>query len=421
MRNIVIFVLLTRASLEGVDGLGAAFNALLIVIGLFSATQTRKLYVNLALLSWVPYLSFMLFSLTYSSAPSAGFRLFLQTCTFPSILLSVFYVCDNRKYIKKVLFAIICSSLTQIPVAFLQLALGGAERSVKGTFTHPNIFAFYLVALILATYLFFQLPQLGNSRRVIVYLRTSVFFFFMLLIATETRSAWIAIAASLILLGVFADRRLLYPLVLAPLLLFVPQVSERLSDLKTPQVETTIDDVGKGGVVVDSYTWRKLLWDSALTYSEESRVLGEGAGSFNHDTEIFFPIAPDMDAHSAYIHTIYELGITGLLLYLFTFSLPFFFIWKRRARNPKAAWTTLSLILAHAIEAYSDNTIFYLAYDWYAFSILAVGVVIVSQPNHLYEQHRRKLRGDPRITQKVGGSSPGTVHSGTTRAATNPS
>src|SRR5262249_28852291 len=131
---------------------------------------------------------------------------------------------------------------------------------------------------------------------------------------------------------------LLVALPLAPFVLLVPTISDRMASLG-PEATITFEDIQKGYTVVDSYVWRRLLWDRALADSENARILGKGLGMLGPNAHRFFPLAEHaIEAHSAYIQSIYELGVLGLLSYIFLYVGIIIAVFLYRRRAPRLAY-----------------------------------------------------------------------------------
>jgi O-Antigen ligase len=382
MQDFILLILLTRSSLEGVDGLGIVFNAAVIFLGVICVPYVNFKFLKLVFFAWIPYLAMVLFSVSYSADPSAGFRLFLQDCTYPAIMVCVMFCCSDQRQMRKTLLVCLFSAIVPIAVAMVQFTNGGfLDRTISGTFAHPNILAFYCLCLLFATYIYVRTSKSSESALNKRVLAMVVVVLLATLFITQTRSAWLAFGVSILLMSTVVERRGLFVLAILPLLFFVPQFQDRLIDLGDQDASNvTMEEVGKGAYLVDSYTWRKLLWAAALTDSEDDRLIGKGAGSFNKNTADFFPIAPDVDAHSAYIQTIYELGGLGLIFYVSTMLVPCYFSWRMRRINPKVAWAIMTSLVAYALECYSDNALYYLSSNWYVLAVNVAGLSVLFGP-----------------------------------------
>ncbi|NPT57877.1 O-antigen ligase family protein [Paraburkholderia elongata] len=351
---------------EGGMSPGAALNGLIIMLGLVVLLRKGLSIPRTPLLFWIAYLGYSLLSLLRSPDFYEGLRLFLGQFSAAMIFFIAANVITTRKHAEELIKCVIYSSLAVSFFAIIQYVfidkLGGRLQS---TFEHPNILAFYLVLVVLALFYLPQIdPQRKNPRWKMIRL-TYVPFLLILLVLTETRSAWIAIMASFILYSTLINRKMLLCLILVPPLLLVPAISNRLTDLGT---SGSAQDV-QSGVQLDSYSWRQLLWEYALIDSSEARTEGKGLGSFRSNSQRFFPLEDTADAHSAYIQTLYETGVIGLGLYIAMFGASLVTIWKTRM-NRKSAVIAIVLIVSYLLESYSDNTLYYLSYNWYFWTFI---------------------------------------------------
>src|SRR5262249_29767045 len=155
------------------------------------------------------------------------------------------------------------------------------------------------------------------------------------------------------------------------LLIFVPGVEERLLDLQTGWLDY-------GYARLNSYAWRKILWQSALDWLMENPseylVLGYGLGSFEHYLPMFFPRAgvERVGAHNVFLQIFFEMGILGLLAFLCLFVALFSKLKIGYSFDKGGAMILMGLALAQLAASYSDNMLDYLAYQWYFWFIMGV-------------------------------------------------
>src|SRR5262249_16948831 len=219
------------------------------------------------------------------------------------------------------LTVVMCSSIIPLAYAFVELASGSAATAdgirVSSTFG-VNIFAHYLVVLLALTLFLLRSSLVSLSPRVGRWLLLYQPIIVILILLSGTRSAWVSGAIVLIVYASIVDKRYLLCLSLVPLLIFVPGVEERLLDLQTGWLDY-------GYARLNSYAWRKILWQSALDWLMENPseylVLGYGLGSFEHYLPMFFPRAgvERVGAHNVFLQIFFEMGILGLLAFLCLF------------------------------------------------------------------------------------------------------
>lgn len=196
-------------------------------------------------------------------------------------------------------------------------------NAIESTFAHPNPFAFYLtLVLVVAIVAFIEMrrPQWRVPLGVLI-LAAGV-----CLLNTYTRSAWLAFAAGLLLLGIWRYRILiLVGAVMLPLAGYaapsaVREVSKRFGDL------TSKSEAHER----NSWDWRREQWGRMWHWGSERPFTGQGFGSYQETTVKEFgyldsrfstlPAGPGsgrgLTAHNDYVKTFVELGWPGLLLWI---------------------------------------------------------------------------------------------------------
>lgn len=380
-RYTFIVLVLTRASLdlllgqaslgEGGLTLGAGLNLVILAVGMAALVCGYRPSLRMPAMIWAPYLTVALLSLAYTPDFSGGARLFLSTLTFPAMFLSAFALLKSENDMIVFLRAVVYSSFIPVLYGAYQLVSGAApDFRVNATFGHANIFAFYIVAVLVA--ILYHNIFAGKASDVAWRYGSRIYFFVLLalLVATRTRSAWVEVVFIFAAYAVTVNRKLLLAVPLVPLVLLVPQVSDRLTDLDTGN-RASIEQVTRGEVTLNSYAWRKLLWETALVDSANARVLGKGLGSFHHNVRYFFPLTQsEGEAHSGYIQAIYELGTAGLTGYVWLYCGVLLAAWRFRRASGALASLVMAFVVGNLIINYSDNLPYYLAYNWYAWAFI---------------------------------------------------
>ena len=383
MRRAVLAVLLVRSSCDplfgltqaagGGMGLGGAVNALVIVLALLFCLESPVL-ISSAILPWTGFLMTGLASVISSPEPfMKAFRAFLVITSYAAVFALPFALIRSREWALRCLTVVMCSSIIPIAYAFVELASGSAATAdgirVSGTFTHPNIFAFYLVGLFALTLFLLRSSLVSLSQRIGRWLVLYLPIIVILLLLTGTRSAWICGAIILIVYASIVDKRYLLCLPLVPFIIYLPGVVERLSDLQTGNLDY-------GYAQLNSYEWRKILWQSALDWLMENPseylVLGYGLGSFEHYQPLFFPRGEGVGAHNALLQIFFEMGILGVLGVLWLFVSLFAKLKVGYSFDKAGAMIMMTLALAYLVASYSDNMLDYLVFQWYFWFIMGV-------------------------------------------------
>jgi O-antigen ligase len=385
MDLLVFLIFVTRSSMDlvfealpiRVGGMnmtaGALLNLLILVI--MAVLIVARFRASFPLKIWIPYLTIATFSVLWSEDRGASLRMLVVLFTYAAMFAAPFYLLARHRDNLWLLKASVYSSIIPVVYGFLEFCFFQDQSGrIKSTFYHPNMFGCYLniiiglICFLLAT----RTADLGRRARKILMLYLLPLI--ALVILTQARVAW---AGSLFILVCFAfmvDRRYLLFLFLLPLVLFVPEVSNRLDDLNHGTQVTA--DVGEEGI--NSYAWRLLMWQSAWEDGANSRLLGKGLNSFGQNALRFFPLANDksaytdkgLGAHSVYVQTVYELGMVGLFCYLSMFVSLIVTTLRNLRIDKKGAIVTLAVIGAYLLQNYSDNMLDYGSVNLYFWGLV---------------------------------------------------
>jgi len=253
--------------------------------------------------------------------------------------------------------------------------VGPNGARLQSTFSHPNIFAFYLTLIVsLGLYMLKGEPAtLSTQNRVV--LTGYTFLMLVLLMLTQTRSAWVACFLMFCVYGLIFERRYLLYLILLPLLaLVIPGVRDRVLDL------------GAGNEVVqyaklNSFAWRVYLWESGFKWMRSANYLfGYGLDSFQHYSPTFFPLAgkTNFNAHNIYVQWIFELGALGLLAYLWLYGRLLWVLRKMLPKDKLGGFIVISLVIQYLMVSFSDNMASYLAFNWYFWFVAGSACAVIA-------------------------------------------
>lgn len=362
-------------------GIGAMFNLAIIVLAVFLSFYYGSFpRQNKVVRYWLIFLFFMFLAVWYSPFRFGAMRLYFNYLSYFAMFTIPFLVIKTKEdfifWIK--IFA--WSFVLPIFCADIDLLQGGryypdAGMRIAGTFTHPNILAFYLV-LGLTLYFYILKSNLFRLKRALTWgMKLLMLNMMFLLVATKTRNAWLACFGVFFIYGLLKDRKLLLVLLLLiPLSLCVPQIHER--------VITVYDSKAEGYAGVNSFEWRIRMWKSSLPKIAQRPLQGYGLTSFKPMSEQFSDIGRNMGAHNAYLETLFETGIVGLLSFLglFISLLIFFFQNMTKASSQLQAklWALiLSYVISYMIICSADNLSYYLVFNWYVWFF--IGLMLVSE------------------------------------------
>jgi putative inorganic carbon (hco3(-)) transporter len=293
-----------------------------LIISLISSINSTDFIISLA--DWLRLLSVIIifnYAFLYFSERKIFYKLFiilLLSATIP-----------------------VCLGLYQVVFSKGNHATLGLNR-IYGTFTHPNVFAEYLVILFFVTIYFISVYKLNK-----VLLSAIILFLVIILLeifSTYTRGVWIALAVSFVIFIIFHKgfKKLIYlAFIVIISLSFLQKIQARFADLKQlrPYEQS-------------SWEWRIKMWSKTLGDIKENPVIGHGLGMY--DKKFLFM------AHNDYLRLAYEIGILGLITYLL-FLLFILCPSMRRAMQEKnsslktAHITIASLLIAFLIMGAVDN------------------------------------------------------------------
>jgi len=131
-------------------------------------------------------------------------------------------------------------------------------------------------------------------------------------IYTFSRGAYLAVLAGLFFMGLVKDKRIL-------ILLFVFLIFWR-SLVPVAVVERIDMTRNEQGELEDSAAQRIVLWNIAWNMFKESPIIGKGFDTFQIHTEA--------DTHNMYMKILAEMGVMGLLAFLFLLYQAFFVGWR---------------------------------------------------------------------------------------------
>jgi hypothetical protein len=179
-----------------------------------------------------------------------------------------------------------------------------------GTFTHPNIFALYLVVASASGFLLWTIAKKSYEKTLAIFGLTTILITFLF---TYARAAW---GAFLIFAGLFA---LAKKPILLPILIVLPIAVFFLSPAIQDRVEDTLDPSP-----ANSFSWRVTLWHDTIskTFSEGKSLFGYGLGTFESVAEDLRGSRFDVhNPHSEFVRSFVEGGYVGLFVFLiFSFA-----------------------------------------------------------------------------------------------------
>lgn len=374
-------ILLLRPALDpildktkiGGFGVGGVLNLFVIIIALIAIfqkdTQLRPILVK----TWAPFLFVLMLAVGYAPdfihAIKSYLSILSNAAMFTLALVLVKTQTDYGRWMRVVLL----SSIIPVIYGFFDFALGGSYHGEAGvrvasTFSHPNIFAFYLVLITALSFYLFKSKDNYISPVVRRLLPIYILLMIVLLLITKTRSAWVACFAFFVLYGLIYERKYLVFVMLSPLVaLLIPDVRDRIIDL------TQANEIVTAEVALNSYAWRKYLWESSLSWMQPMHYfLGYGFESFLVHSINFFPLSMGREtpAHSVYVQLLFDTGVIGFLTYIWLYGSLLSRLILFYKENNLLIFMAIMLILQYVLTAYADNMLSYLAFNWYFWFVL---------------------------------------------------
>jgi O-antigen ligase len=367
---------------------GAILNVLVISIMIVNIPRINNRIPVALERAWLPFLLLSLAAVVYSPVALDGFRKFLTYVSYMSMFVLPFAMAKRERdtlYLTKV---VVLSSVGPVLYGLFQLGTGMdwyQSTRIASTFTHPNIFAFYLLTTIGLILSLLSASSVSLTRRVRGLLMLYLVPLLAMLVATKTRSAWLGCMILFVVYGLIADKRILaLTLILPVFALAIPSVRDRLTDLAAGNEYV-------GWVQnVNAYAWRKILWEKALAFIMRKPLFGYGLYSFPYYSPTFFPLETErgVDAHNVYIQLLFETGLAGLAAYLWIFWRKFIWLFRCWSLDRRRVAMIVTITAVYLITGYSDNLLEYVSYGWcYWF---ALGLVFSDLSRHRVARHRAR-------------------------------
>lgn len=397
-----IFLVLSRCSLDplldktrvfGGMGLGAILNLILILYGLITFLKSSDKLPVFLFKAWGFFLAIGIFSIALSPIKFQAFRSFISVITYFVIFALPFFMVKTKSDIRFLLKVILASAAIPYFWAIIEtiitFSLGEfQEFRVLGSFSHPNIFAFYLVLVITLSFYVIKTEVFSFSLRVKRYCFYLILLGAFLLLLTKTRSAWLALLIIIFCYGLLCEKKyLIFGCFAILLALLIPAVQDRILDVFSgADIEAAVN---QGYGKLNSFAWRKLVWASSWNMIMESPLIGYGYNTFSYYFLSFFPLGSDtgFDAHNMYVQLIFDMGFLGLTGFIILLINIFSRLFKYTRVDHRGGVLLVSLLFSFSISGYSDNMLFYLSYNWYLWLVLGLFSFLSIRHDILFEDN----------------------------------
>ncbi|HEY1057334.1 MAG TPA: O-antigen ligase family protein [Limnobacter sp.] len=373
-QSLFLMLLISRCALDPIlessrfssnVGLGAALNLLVVACAVVWGLQKLSQRQRPAMLLWVAPFAVMVLGTVMAPDTISALKKLVAFLSYGAVFVMGHQLCldQDQRGLQTLLRVVILSAIVPLTVGMVQYATGNLflEGRLAATFTHPNIYAFYCLLVVIAL-LGLQHTEGGDPgiRWALLPLLVAS------IVLTQTRSAWAALVVAGLLYGLLVSRRvLLWMLVAVSLAAITPAVQDRLMDLL------------QGNQVVqyaklNSFAWRQYIWESGLRWMSPSHYwLGYGVGGFKHYSIDFFPMSGGnaFGAHNVYVERFFDGGLLAVSVFAVFIAKQLQKAWQYTRQVRTLGLLYIALIASYLILNFSDNVVDYLAYNWYYWSV----------------------------------------------------
>lgn len=390
-RTLFLILLGTRCALDPVLesarfsstlGLGALLNLLVVACALVWCMQQSDARLRRVFLLWAAPWVVMALGVAYAPDAMPALKRLIAFTSYSAVFV-MGYLLSLEQRLHTLLKVVAASSILPLLVGGMQLATGNLfnEGRLASTFTHPNIFAFYCLLVLIAVAALPQaMPATQNTQQNGGGKSKAAFVLMPLLavsiLLTQTRSAWAALMIASLMYGILVQRKILiWMALLVVIAAFTPAVQDRMLDLFS------------GNQVVqyaklNSFAWRQYIWESGLGWMNPTHYLfGYGIGGFYYYSPDFFPLSggKPFGAHNVFVERFFDGGIVAVLVFAIFIGTQFFAAIRLLPSNKILGLVYLTLIVSYLTLNFSDNVVDYLAYNWYYWAV-AGGLFAMAQP-----------------------------------------
>lgn len=399
----LFFVLFFRAALDpvldltkiGGMGLGALLNLFLVVMLLFILLKSKFTLPSSLVKLWGGFILLGFISIIMSPDKVASLRSFFAVLTYFSCFAIPYFFLKSEEDVVVLLKFVIYSSVIPFCFALKEFLLPEGSTGLNGfrlfgSFSHPNIFAFYLVLIASLCFFVLKTKLFTFDGKFFVHVKIILLASLVCLLATKTRSAWIALVFVFTIYAVIVERRyIVYLVILGLIAMLIPSIQERVFDMLSGGSVDTLDE----GEALNSYAWRKVVWGAAWSYIVDKPLLGHGYDSFSYYFLDFFPLESNtsFDAHNTFVQIAFDMGFLGVFAYFILFIGIFCRLCRLIKIDKAGATILIALLLSYVVVGYSDNMLFYLSYNWYFWFVMG-GIFYI--PANVLNKHINKKKAN---------------------------
>lgn len=296
----------------------------------------------------------------------------LQPLMYALVYLLIYTTVSTEKEKEKALYAFLAGAVVTVVYGFFQYANAAdmaadmeaqswvdperfplLRRRMYSTLENPNLFGAYLLMIISILTAFTLREWAVKKRTVFAVILLSLL---LCLALTYSRGAWVSLAAIVLGLTLFYDKRfgLLFLLVPVVLAFYHGQVVERFLSLFSGE-DTSVD-------------LRFALWESTMAMIEEHPLLGVGWGAYflSYPDYNFFIQEEGVlifHAHNMYLNMLAEVGIPGGMAFLLAFFAQGILCWRNYRHGNDSFTKSMGLggvlmVMALSVISMGDHVLF---------------------------------------------------------------
>ena len=300
----------------------------------------------------------------------------LQVALLYAVFLSAYFLVVNlfrsRAWLRKAWLTLLFSGSLSCAFGITEIFTGDVNASwvdmksfsqtvrITGGFENPNVYAEYLLILVLLSFLYL-LEQKTGKEKIFGLFTLAVLLF--CLVNTWSRGAWLGLAVALIVYFLIVDKR--SPVYLVGVALSAPIVTLLIPKSILARV------LSIGNLSDSSVSYRFSVWKGVLRMLSETLWCGVGTGhsafSSLYSAFAYGGSVGIRHAHSLYLQIVVEFGIIGFLIVaavLFIFVQMCFqhFVDARNDENKRLPAACVSSVVGLLIMGVTDHI-------WYDYRI----------------------------------------------------
>jgi O-antigen ligase len=314
------------ADLGGLDMNGIRLLGMSAALGLvvLADRQVGRQVFSGPAIFYVALVAYCAASLTFSPAPLDGARLLLKIAYPLLVFLVLVGLSPDRPRLDRLMDAVLIgAAVLSLVINPLYLAFGEFEREIggwirlRGVGAHQNPFAFYLVAVVLMS--FVRFTTRGQARYLVLCAICSAW-----MVLTITRIAFLAAVVALLAVGMVSavltrqTRVLIGAVVVGALIAvpFAPMVLERSLGF-VPSAGELVGLLQSPGALITAMDWqgRDVVWAIVFHAWLASPVIGLGLGASSLVLRLHFPGISNPVVHNDYLRLLSEAGVIGVILF----------------------------------------------------------------------------------------------------------